>query len=100
MHVIENGFYVLLFDESLNKKTQEKQLDFHLRFWKNGNVESHYFTSDFLSRATAENLLSSYEKCTASLPKMGLLQLSMDDSNINWKFHKDLLESLHARQDC
>ena len=32
MHVIENGFYVLLFDENLNKKTQEKQLNFHLRF--------------------------------------------------------------------
>ena len=63
-------------------------------------MESHYFTSDFLGHATAENLLSSYEKCTDSLPKMGLLQLSMDGPNVNWKFHKDLQEFLHARQDC
>ena len=91
---------MLLFDESINKKTQEKQLDFHVRYWEKEHVESHYFTSDFLGHATADDLLKSFEKCVACLPKKNLLQLSMDGPSVNWKFYKSFQESLHSRQDC
>lgn len=44
------GPYVVLFDESLNKKIQEKQMDIHVRFWdeSSGQVETHYHGSQFL----------------------------------------------------
>ena len=99
-HVVDSDYYVLLFDESMNKKTQEKQLDFHVRYRENKHVESHHFTSDFLGHATADDLLKSFEKCVACLPKKNLLQLSMDGPSVNWKFYKSFQESLHSRQDC
>ena len=32
--------YVLLFDESLNKKNKMKQMDFHVRFWNENIVQT------------------------------------------------------------
>ena len=38
--VADQHGYVLLFDESLNKKTHNKQMDIHCRFWGNdGQVQ-------------------------------------------------------------
>ena len=34
----ESGEFVVLFDESLNSVTQSKQLDVHIRTWRNGEV--------------------------------------------------------------
>ena len=34
--------YVILFDESLNKSTQEKQLHVHVWYWEAGEVHSRY----------------------------------------------------------
>ena len=33
------SFFVVLFDESLNKKSQAKQMDIHVRYWCNGTVK-------------------------------------------------------------
>ena len=99
-HVQEEQFYVMLFDESLNQKTQEKQLDFHVRLWDNNCVISHYYNSDFMGHAKAKDLLQSYIKCTDQLPRKGLLQLSMDGPNVNLKFHKEIQDELHRHQDC
>ena len=48
--VRNSGPFVLLFDESLNKKMQKKQLDIHLRYWKDNRVETRYFSSEFIGR--------------------------------------------------
>ena len=44
------GPFVVLFDESLNKKMQEKQMDAHVRFWNDqtNQVTARYFNSEFL----------------------------------------------------
>lgn len=45
----DNGLpYVILFDESLNKKSQLKQMDIHIRYWENNKVCTRYLDSKFL----------------------------------------------------
>lgn len=42
--------FVILFDESLNHKSQEKQMDVHVRYWSDGMVQTRYLTSQFLGK--------------------------------------------------
>ena len=45
----DSGPYVLLFDESLNKKSQAKQMDIHARFWDEScQVKTRYLESVFM----------------------------------------------------
>ena len=53
--------YVLLFDESLNKKNKMKQMDFHVRFWNENIVQTRYITSEFLGHAASYHLESKIE---------------------------------------
>ena len=46
--------HVLLFDESLNAVTKNKQLDVHVRFWSNGMVVMRYLSSSFMGHGTTE----------------------------------------------
>lgn len=55
--VNDAGPFVLMFDESLNKSAKKKQLDIHVRVWKDDRVMSSYFGSQFLGHAKAEDLL-------------------------------------------
>ncbi len=98
--IIDQHYFVLLFDESMNKKNQGKQLDFHVRFWDNDNVISHYYQSHFLGHARADDLMEAFTKVTHNLPVQGLVQLSMDGPAVNWKFHQSVQEELARRQDC
>lgn len=50
--------FVLMFDESLNQTTKNKQLDVHVRFWDEGQVQSRYLGSEFMGHSTAKDLLS------------------------------------------
>ena len=50
------GYVVILFDESLNKKSQAKQMDFHVRYWSD-KVITHYLGSVFMGHGKALNLL-------------------------------------------
>ena len=47
---VKNSAYIVAFDESLNKKLQEEQMDLMLRFWDNelNKVVSRYFCSQFM----------------------------------------------------
>lgn len=40
-------YYTLLFDESMNKELQKKQMDVHVRFWKENQVHMHDFIDIF-----------------------------------------------------
>lgn len=91
MRSLKSG-YVLLFDESLNHKTQTKQMDIHLRFWDNDVVATRYWTSEFMGHATAEDMVEVFHKSTQELNYTGLLQLSMDGPNVNFKF-QDLIQT-------
>ena len=85
----QSPFYVLLFDESLNKHLQRGQMDVLVRFWNNEKTiaESRYLTSEFLGGAKAEQLLEAFEKAVASkLGPSNLLQVSSDGPNVNLLF--------------
>ena len=90
MDKVKDDCFVLLFDESLNKKVQQKQLDIYLRFWNGNEVQSRYFTSIFMGHARAVDIEEALKKGIESLQKANLLQLSMDGPNVNWKVFEDL----------
>ena len=52
------GPFVVLFDESLNKKMQEKQMDIHIRYWNNlsSEVKTRYFGSEFLGKCVHKKI--------------------------------------------
>lgn len=80
--------FVLLFDESMNSKTQNKQMDFHVRLWEGSEVRTYYYHSEFMGHATAEDMVSVFETGTSCLNLNDLLQMSMDGPNVNWKFYE------------
>ena len=84
--------FVLLFDESMNSKTQNKQMDFHVRIWEGQEVRTRYYHSEFMGHATAADMDSVFETATSDLNLSNLLQLSMDGPNVNWKFY-DIIHS-------
>jgi len=82
--------YVFLFDESLNKPLQEKQLDVLVRIWNSDTISYRYLDFYFLGHARSEDL---YEPIRSYCDKIGVqrvLQLSMDGHNVNWKLFKNL----------
>ena len=80
-------FFVLSYDESLNKVLQEDQMDVHFRFWDNdaNEVSTRFYDSHFLKRANAENLFECLQSSLKDVTSKNLLQLSMDGPNTNWK---------------
>ena len=56
------GHFVILFDESLNKKSQKKQMDIHIRYWVDGvQVTTRFLDSVFLGKFN--NLIWSFNCC-------------------------------------
>ena len=55
------GYFVILFDESLNNKSQAKQKDFHVRYWSD-KVNSRYPGSVFMGHGKASDLLEHFLK--------------------------------------
>ena len=64
---VSDDNFVLMFDESLNETTKNKQLDVHVRFWvsdENGvHVQSRYLDSQFMGHSTAQDLLTNFKVC-------------------------------------
>lgn len=82
---------MLLFDETLNRHLQEKQLDLYVRIWDVDNqVRTRCLQSSFLGHASARNLFDVLESVIRSLNYRSILQLSMDGPNVNNKVHEDL----------
>ena len=78
-------FYSLSFDESLNNKLQEEQMDISIRFWNDiaGEVVTRYFDSRFFKRPNADNILEEILKATTNLPTKSLsMLLWMDQMQI------------------
>ena len=86
--------YVLLFDESRYSNLQSKQLDIHIRFWEGSQVSSRFYTSEFLGHANADCLHEKLLDCCTAIGKPGLLQMSMDGPNMNWKTYELLSISI------
>lgn len=54
-----SGTFIVMFDESLNHTTKNKQLDIHVRFWK--NVQLRFYGSQFLGHVTTQDLLRHFK---------------------------------------
>ncbi|KAJ8043576.1 hypothetical protein HOLleu_10739 [Holothuria leucospilota] len=92
--------FVLLFNESLNRELQKKQLDIHLLVWDDNKVSTRYYTSDFLGHACTVDIIDSFNKNVAkTLTYKNLLQVSMDGPNVNWSVFKKLSEKLADEYD-
>jgi len=56
--------FVILFDESMNKFTKNKQMDFHVRFFDDtvNQVTTRYYTSTFMGHAYATTMVDEFVK--------------------------------------
>ena len=88
----ESELFVACFDESLNKFAQKQQMDIAIRFWSKhfNEVRTQYYSSTFLQKTTAHDLLNAFTTEVEPLNLKRLLHVSMDGPNVNFKFHKDL----------
>ncbi|XP_045207486.1 uncharacterized protein LOC123559592 [Mercenaria mercenaria] len=95
-----NGPYVIIFDESLNKKMQEKQMDLFVRFWDDElkKIETRYYSSQFLGHATSDDMVEHFTKAMSDhkLNMGNLLQIGMDRPNVNWKFLDIMKQKIRA----
>ena len=77
--------YTLSFDESLNKVTQECEVDLIIRIWDDDNmVKVWYLGSSFFAHLTAKELMT--QGVTNKLAPEKLYQISMDGPKVNWSF--------------
>ena len=63
------GDFVLLFDESLNKITHNKQMDIHARYWlpEKELVHTRYLTSVYMGHGTPEDMIEHFDSGVSSL---------------------------------
>ncbi|GBM48074.1 hypothetical protein AVEN_34398-1 [Araneus ventricosus] len=88
--------FTLLFDESLNKATQSKQMDIHVRYWRDGDqeVKTRYLTSIFLGHSEVDKILAAFYSAVQKLKLSKLLHVSTDRPFVNWKFYELLQNNL------
>ena len=91
---IKDEPYSLLFDESLNKSLTTKQLDLHVRFWKDSQVQTRYLDSVMLGHATADILFKQMSSFRKDLNFTNIIQLSMDGPNVNWALYDQFTQFL------
>ena len=84
--------FVVSFDESLNPDLHEEQMDFIIRFIKDGKVEMRYLGSTFLGYTTAVDLKRNFDEATKDLDKRKMIQVSMDGPNVNWKLLSSIMD--------
>jgi len=59
------GAFVILFDKILNQTTESQQLDLHVLYWLNDQVQSGFYGAQFMGHDTAQDLLQHFK---VSLP--------------------------------
>ena len=87
-------YYTLSFDENLNRIDQKKQMHMIVRFWdsESKSVTERYFNSEFISYATAADMLTHLKNGMALLNPSSLVQIFIDGPNVNWKFYHNLFQ--------
>jgi len=95
-YIAQSPAYVICFDESLNKVTQECQMDLHVRYFdiNTDKVVTRYLSSSSLGHATAKQLRENFDHHLLKLSPAKLLQISMDGPNVNKKFYKDFCNDI------
>ena len=90
--------FVISFDEFFNEELEKEQMDFIVRYFKDGEVKSRYPSSGFLGHTTAKDLKRAFEECTEKLDLKNLIQVSMDGPNINWKMLDLIVEDRNSNE--
>lgn len=91
--------YVVLFDESLNKHLQSKQMDIHVRLWDGPEVKTKYIGSEFLGHSTAIDVVEKISKMLSETELRNLLQLSRDGPHVNWKVFELTQKEMNKQVD-
>ena len=84
--------------ESFNGELEKEQMDFIVRYFKDGEVKSRYLSSGFLGHTTAKDLKRAFEECTEKLDLKNLIQVSMDGLNVNWKMLDLIVEDRNSNE--
>ena len=52
-------------------------MDLQVRFWnrEKGQVDTHYYTSDFLGKSSAVDVYEKFNSCCSTLPKESIIQV-------------------------
>ena len=90
--------FVIPFDESFSEELEKEQMDFIVRYFKDGEVKSRYLSSGFLGHTTAKDLKRAFEECTEKLDLKNLIQVSMDGQNVNWKMLDLIVEDRNSNE--
>ena len=93
--------YSISFDESLNMKMQECQLDIILRYWdaEAAQVKVRYFDSKFLLRPNEANLSKLIAETLHTVDDgQKQVQLAMDGPHLNWSIKKSM-DSARAEKE-
>ena len=69
--ILKAPFIVTMFDESYNSAIKKGQMDLQFRFWneEKGQVDTCYYTSDFLGKSFAVDVYEKFNSCCSKLPK-------------------------------
>ena len=79
---MKSPFITVLFDENLNKTSQQSEMDLLVRYWdvSEKRVVVRYWNSVFLGHTTHMDLLKSFNEGLEGLDLSKLVQVSMDDT--------------------
>ena len=63
-------------------------MDLHVCFWDDtdNEVKTSYWNSEFLGKASADNVFSKFNDCLSSLDRSEIFQVSSDGPNVNLAF--------------
>ena len=94
--------FVILFDESLNFKTQNKQMDFFVRFFDKTKrlIVTRYYDSAFIGHGRAVDMVKHFLDVTKDLDLKKMVQISMDGPNVNWAFFDEIMAELKKDDSC
>ena len=83
---VRSPYFSVLFDESLNKTLQQRQMGIQLPYWNDvdGLFNTRYYESQFITRPNAENLVSSLGESLTEIPSQKMYHLAMDVLSVNW----------------
>ena len=90
--------FVISFDEFFNEELEKEQMDFIVKYFKDGEVKRRYLSSGFLGHTTAKDLKRAFEECIEKLDLKNLIQVSMDGPNINWKMLDLIVEDRNSNE--
>ena len=75
--------YILSFDESLNKVTQECEMDLLICFWDDDiMVKVWYLGSSFFGHSTTKDLVTQFEEVTNKLPQRNCIKFLWMDLKV------------------